>query len=57
MALNPTTSDRIFHFASFTSIQCAVIPKKAAFVVSADHPSAVLEIFPGAACFLRKSLL
>jgi hypothetical protein len=45
----PTTSVRIFHFLFFTSIQWAVIPKNEALVLSADHPSAVVEIFPGAA--------
>src|SRR6266700_2057847 len=48
-ALNPTTSALIFHFCSFTSIQCAVIPRNPAFVVSADHPSEVIDTFPGAA--------
>jgi len=47
-ALNPITAAFIFHFPSFTSIQCAVIPWKPAFVVSADHPSCVTDIFPGA---------
>jgi len=48
-ALNPITAALIFHFPSFTSIQCAVIPRNPAFVVSADHPSAVIDTFPGAA--------
>ena len=48
IGLNPTTSDLSFHIPSFTSIQWAVIPKNDAFVVSALHPSAVREIFPGA---------
>ena len=48
-ALNPITSDLIFHLFPFTSIQWAVIPRNAIFVVSADHPSAVIDTFPGAA--------
>lgn len=46
--LNPTTSALIFYFCSFTSIQCAIIPRNPAFVVSADQPSEVIETFPGA---------
>jgi hypothetical protein len=49
MGWNPTTSERSFHFLSLTSIQWAVIPKNEPFVLSAVHPSAVDEIFPGAA--------
>ena len=49
MAWKPTTSAHIFHFPFLTSIQWAVIPKKEAFVLLADHPSAVIEIFPRAA--------
>ena len=48
-ALKPITSAFNFHFASFTSIQCAVMPRNPVFVVSADHPSAVTDTFPGAA--------
>ncbi len=48
-ALNPTTSALSFHLLSFTSIQCAVIPRNPVFVVSADHPSMVIDTFPGAA--------
>ena len=46
-ALKPMTSALNFHFFSFTSIQCAVIPRNPIFIVSADHPSAVIETFPG----------
>ena len=48
IALNPIISLRIFHFPSFTSIQWAVIPRNPIFVVSADHPSAVIDTLPGA---------
>lgn len=48
MALKPIISLRIFHFPSFTSIQWAVIPRNPILVVSADHPSAVIDILPGA---------
>ena len=48
-ALKPITSAFNFHFASFTSIQCAVMPRNPVFVISADHPSAVTDTFPGAA--------
>lgn len=48
-ALNPTTEAFIFHFPSFTSIQWAVNPRNPIFVVSADHPSCVIDTFPGAA--------
>jgi len=46
-ALKLMTSALNFHFFSFTSIQCAIIPRKPIFVVSADHPSAVIKTFPG----------
>ena len=39
---------KIFHFPSFTSIQCTVMPWNPIFVVSADHPSAVMDILPSA---------
>ena len=48
IALKPIISLRIFHFPSFTSIQWAVIPRNPIFVVSADHPSAVIDTLPGA---------
>jgi len=48
--LNPTTSERIVHLLSLTSIQCAVIPRNEPLVLSAVHPSAVEEILPGAFC-------
>ena len=48
-ALKPITSAFNFHFTSFTSIQCAVMLRNPVFVVSADHPSAVMDTFPGAA--------
>jgi len=48
-ALNTITPARIFHFPSFTSIQCAIIPRNDIFIVSADHLSCVTETFPGAA--------
>lgn len=38
MDMKPTTSDHKFHFPSFTSIQCTVIPSNDTFVVSAVHP-------------------
>ena len=45
-ALNPITAPLIF--PSFTSIQCTVTPQNAIFVISADHPSWVMDIFPEA---------
>ena len=48
-ALNPITSDLNFYSCPITSIQWAVIPRNPIFVVSADHASAVIETFPGAA--------
>ena len=56
-ALNPITEFLIFHFPSFTSIQCAVTPWNPIFVVSADHPSWVMDIFPGATSCMFKSLV
>ena len=47
---NPITSERIIHLSSgsfLTSIQCAVTPRKAAFVVSTVHMSIVVETLPG----------
>src|SRR5271168_3689367 len=55
--LNPITSALNFHFFSFTSIQCTVIPRNPLFVVSADHPSAVMETFPGAAYYVSSLIL
>jgi hypothetical protein len=49
IALKLTTSDHSDHFPFSTSIQCAVIPRNNNFVLSAVHPSAVLDILPGAA--------
>ena len=46
----PTTSDCNFHLLSLTSIQCAIIPRNDSFVLLAVQPSAVVKIFPGAAC-------
>ena len=43
-----TTSACSTYFPSFTSIQCAMTPMKAAFVISVVHPSEVTETFPGA---------
>ena len=48
-ALNPTTSEHSNHLFSFTSIQWAIIPRNDAFVLSAVHPSAMVDIMPGAA--------
>ena len=48
-ALNPITAAHIFHFPSFTSIQCAVNPRNDIFIVSADHTSCVTDTIPGAA--------
>jgi hypothetical protein len=47
---NPTTSDRRVQASvlASTSIQCAVIPRYPALVVSAVQPSAVVDTFPGA---------
>jgi len=47
---NLNTSNHKHHCHSFTSIQCAVIPRNNLFVFSAIHPSVVAETFPGAAC-------
>ena len=46
----PMTSEHNFHFMSFTSIQCAIIPRNDPFVLSAVHPSDVVEILLGASC-------
>jgi len=56
-AWNPITSALIVHFPSFTSIQCTVIPWNPIFVVSTDHPSWVMETFPGAASNSYKLIL
>ena len=47
---NPITSDHICHLLSTTSIQCAVMPRNDAFVLSAVQVSAVHDTFPGAFC-------
>ena len=47
-ALNLITAPLIFHFPSFTSIQCTVTPWNPIFIISADHPSWVMDIFPEA---------
>ena len=57
-ALNLITPAHSFHFPSFTSIQCAVIPRNPIFVMSADQPSCVIETFPGASCsFMNKCVV
>jgi hypothetical protein len=47
--LEPDHGCLIFHLPSFTSIQWALIPWNAIFIMFADHPSIVTETFPGAA--------
>ena len=42
---NPITSDHICHLLSTTSIQCAVMPRNDAFVLSAVQVSAVHDLF------------
>ena len=49
-ALNLMTAALIFHFPSFTSIQCTIIPWNPTFIVFTDHLSWVTETFPGVAC-------
>ena len=44
------TSEIIFQLESETSIQCAVIPMKDFFELSAVQPFIVIETLPGAFC-------
>lgn len=51
IGLNPKTSDHKVHFPSSTLIQWIVILRNEALVSSAVEPSAINEIFLGAACW------
>lgn len=55
-ALNPISLALIFHFPSFTSIQCPNIPRNPCFVLSTVHVSSVIDIFPGAAYSCKLSV-